>query len=138
VSANGTNARQVTPNEMDVVLVSWDSDPDIIYTACYVNNNDEICRLNLQTLQIEQLSNMTTAFPNAENPFVSSLDVSHEGEVIFSYGVTDSSIYQLNVMDGSVTLISSAMGDNFELLGWIDAPPDTTCSTTNPASYQNG
>jgi Tol biopolymer transport system component len=139
VNADGTDARQVTPNEMSVgPVVSWGADPNSIYTACHINDYGEICQLSLQTLQIAQLSNMTTAFPDADNPFVSSLDVSPEGEVIFSYGVTDPSIYQFNVADGSVILIRSVTSDNFELLGSVDMPPVTACATADSANHQTG
>lgn len=124
VNADGTNAHQVTPNEMHVIFVSWRFDSNSIYMACSNNYTDnEICRLNLQTLQIERISNLATVIPNASHPIITSLDISPEGEIIFGYGeVRNAPIYQFDVSDGSVNFISSVTGDNYELLGWVDIP----------------
>lgn len=120
VDADGTNAHQVTPNEISVGVPSWSSDSNIIYALCSMDTYHEICRLNIQTSQIDLLSDLRTAIPDAASPYITSLDVSPEGEIIFSYGVVDSSFYRFNEVDGSVTEIGSGTGFNYELLGWVD------------------
>ena len=110
VDADGTNAHQVTPNEISVGVPSWSSDSNIIYALCSMDTYHEICRLNIQTSQIDLLSDLRTAIPDAASPYITSLDVSPEGEIIFSYGVVDSSFYRFNEVDGSVTEIGSGTG----------------------------
>lgn len=122
LNADGTNARQVIPDEMDVGLVSWGSENNLLYTSCSIDQNvDEICQLNLQTLELEQLSDLNTAIPTATYPYITSLDISPEGKFILGYGeVINEPIYQFDVTDESVTLISSVTSDKYELIGWVD------------------
>lgn len=122
INVDSTNTRQVTPNETYVgPITSWGADQNVIYTVCAGNSNNEICRLNLQTNQIQSVTNLQASILNAQEPYVTSLDIDSEGRIIFKYGVINPGMYVFNTVTGALNLVPGISFD-FQLLGWVEIP----------------
>jgi hypothetical protein len=76
--------------------------------------------VNLETLQIEPISELSSLVESTGNPSVTNLDLSSEGEVIFTYGIVDATIYHCHFEDYSEPTPIAKIDHSSHFLGWLE------------------
>jgi hypothetical protein len=131
INADGTEARQVTSHEISSgPSVAWGAEPNIIYTRCsdfYSDSPDEICQLNLETLEFAPITQLRSVLPEDSSPNIYGLDVNPDGQIAFVYGLGGreddlSSIYLLHPTDYNAPTLIAEIASYRHFIGWVELP----------------
>lgn len=128
INRDGTNARIITPDNRNIALAIWNSDPNLIYATCRNGDHDDICSINLQTTQIQTVLNtQSNSVTNNLNHDISKMNLNSDHRIIFQIS---QSVYDFDLVTGDVIKVTEGVG-NFRVLGVFTTP--ITERTPTPA-----
>jgi Tol biopolymer transport system component len=118
LNSDGTDPRQITPNEMSIADPAWGSAPHIVFALCDDGEQQDICRLDLATGEIQTLVDLSVYGLSERLLYIYEMDVASNDDIVFQ--VASGNIYWFRASDTTVTRIYEGVVRSDILLEWIN------------------